>query len=66
MKPLIETNPYLLNKEHREIANAQSARTSCGVEGISLKPSKIKMIIEPSKSRQTFNKIKTRLNRTQY
>ena len=34
MKPLIETNPNLKNKEHREFANARSAITSCGVEGL--------------------------------
>jgi len=34
MKTLIETNPYLQNKEQAKMLNARSARTSCGVEGI--------------------------------
>lgn len=34
MKPLIETNPYLKNKEYREFTNARSVRTSSGVKGI--------------------------------
>lgn len=64
MKPLIETNPYLINKVHRETSNVRSARTSCGVEGVIVKPfSKAHERIDPSKTKQVFDKIKTRLNR---
>ena len=66
MKPLIETNPYLKNKEHREIANARSARTSCGVEGIKVRSvSKgVQIKIDSSKTKEVFNKMKQRLNRS--
>ena len=64
MRPLIETNPYLINKEHRETSNARSARTSCGVEGIKVKPfSKGHAQVDSSRSQKVLDKIKTRLNR---
>lgn len=64
MKPLIETNPYLINKEHRETSNARSARTSCGVEGIMVTTfSKNHIQIDSSKTQMVLNKIKVRLNR---
>ncbi len=65
MKLLIETNPYLINKEHRETSNARSAKTSCGVEGITVKPfSKAHIQLDSSRSEKVLDKIKTRLSRT--
>lgn len=66
MKPLIKTNPYLKNKEHREIANVRSARTSCGVEGIKVRSvsNGVQIKIDSSKTKEVFNKMKQRLNRS--
>lgn len=64
MKTLIETNPYLINKEHREASNARSARTSCGVEGIvvhSIPKSHIQ--VDSSRTQRVLIKIKDRLSR---
>lgn len=62
MKPLIETNPYLTNKEHRETSNARSARTSCGVEGIRVDSFSKKFNVDSSKTKRVLNKIRIRLN----
>ena len=62
MKPLIETNPYLTNKVHREASNARSARTSCGVEGIRVESDSNKFNIDSSKTQKVLNKIKIRFN----
>jgi len=63
MKPLIETNPYLINKEHREASNARSVKTSCGVEGITIKPFSMTQVrLDSSKTQLVLNKIKARLN----
>ena len=65
MKPLIETNPYLMNKVHRETSNARSARTSCGVEGIKVESfSKTHVHVDTSRTQAVLSKIKTRLNRS--
>jgi hypothetical protein len=64
MKPLIETNPYLTNKAHRETSNARSAKTSCGVEGIKVESfSKVNVQIDSSKTNVVLNKMKSRLHR---
>ncbi len=64
MKPLIETNPYLTNKANREISNARSVRTSCGVEGIKVDSfSKVHVQIDSSKTNAVLNKMKSRLHR---
>ena len=64
MKPLIETNPNLINKGHREFSNARSAKTSCGVEGIKVNySSKIHIQVDSTKTSDVFNKIKNRLDR---
>ena len=64
MKPLIETNPYLINKAHRETSNERSARTSCGVEGIKVVDfSKVYVQIDTYRTQEVLNKIKYRLNR---
>lgn len=62
MKPLIETNPYLTNKEHRVTSNARSARTSCGVEGIRVESVSKRFNIDSSKTQQVLNRIKNRLS----
>jgi len=63
MKTLLETNPYLKDKETAKSMNARSARTSCGVEGIKAKsPSKSSIKADSSKTKAVFNKIKNRLN----
>ena len=62
MKPLIETNPYLMNKEHRDASIALSVRSSCGVEGIVARPLPIDHInIDSSRSRELLSKIKKQL-----
>jgi len=67
MKPLIETNPYLINKAHRETSNVRSARTSCGVEGIKIASfSKIHIQIDPVKTDAILTKMKSRLHRYQH
>lgn len=64
MKPLIDTNPYLANKAHRETSNARSTRTSCGVEGIKVESfANIRIQIDSSKTDAVLNKIKNRLHR---
>lgn len=64
MKPLIETNPYLINKAHRETSNARSARTSCGVEGIKVASfSNVHIQIDSVKTDAVLNKMKSRLHR---
>lgn len=64
MKPLIETNPNLINKGHREFSNARSAKTSCGVEGIKVNySSKMHIQVDSTKTSDVFNKIKNRLDR---
>ncbi|RUQ81511.1 hypothetical protein [Legionella septentrionalis] len=60
MKPLIETNPYLKNKEQREASNNRSTRSSCGVEGIVMSPS-FSISIDSSRAKKGLEKIKTRL-----
>ena len=61
MKPLIQTNPYLSDKTHREASNARSARTSCGVEGIKVGASSSSL--KNTKSSKVLRKIKKRLAR---
>ena len=62
MKSLIETNPYLINKEHRESSTLRSVISSCGVEGIAVKPfSEQSTFINPMKTQEALNKIKVRL-----
>jgi hypothetical protein len=62
MKPLIQTNPYLKDKEYRETSNARSARTSCGVEGIKVEAfSKGQIHIDSTNTHKVFEKIKLRL-----
>lgn len=39
-KPLIETNPYLKDSAKRKKLIIRSVRTSCGIEGIEIKPEK--------------------------
>jgi hypothetical protein len=56
---LIETNPYLKDKEHREASNARSARSSCGVEGIRVGSFlKDPISIDSSKTREVLYKMK--------
>ncbi len=63
MKPLVETNPYLKNKEHREASNNRSTRSSCGVEGIIMSPSFSisSFSIDSSRAEKGLEKIKARL-----
>lgn len=64
MKPLIETNPYLINKENRESSTLRSVISSCGVEGIIVKPFPERhTFINPARTQEALNKIKTRLAR---
>lgn len=61
MKPLIETNPYLRNKEHREASNRLSTRSSCGVEGIVVSSSSEDFLIGSSRTKKALEKIRTRV-----
>ena len=61
MIKLIDTNPYLRNKEIRESSNYRSARTSCGVEGIVEKTNMQKIEIDSTKTKEVFSKIQLRL-----
>lgn len=63
MKPLVETNPYLKNKEHREASNNRSTSSSCGVEGIIVRPSFSisSFSLDSSKAAKGIEKIKARL-----
>ena len=64
MRPLIETNPYLINKDHLKISNTLSAKSSCGVEGIRVKSvSGIQIQVDASITNAVLNKIKSRLHR---
>lgn len=62
MKTLLETNPYLKDKEQAKILNTRSARTSCGVEGIVASVRSNTFIeINTSKSDAVLTRIKKRL-----
>ena len=61
MKPLIETNPYLTNKEHREASNKRSIRSSCGVEGIVVTSLSDSISIDSSRAKKGLEKIKARV-----
>jgi hypothetical protein len=64
MRPLIETNPHLINKDHLKISNTLSAKKSCGVEGIRIKSvSDVHIQIDTSITKAVLNKMKRRLNR---
>lgn len=64
MKTLLETNPYLQDREKTKLTNSRSARSSCGVEGIVIKSAPQKLKIDSSKSHAVYNKIKERLSRS--
>lgn len=64
MKTLLETNPYLQDKENAKHLNARSARSSCGVEGIVIKTTPLNVKIEGSKSHLVYSKIKERLSKS--
>jgi len=62
MKTLIETNPYLQDKEKAKILNARSARTSCGVEGIVYSNSSVE--INTARSDAILDKMRKRLSKS--
>ncbi|HAU3942030.1 TPA: hypothetical protein F7Z59_08025 [Legionella pneumophila] len=65
MKTLIETNPYLQDKEQAKILNARSARTSCGVEGIvASSGSNFAAKINTSRSDAVLDRMKKRLRKS--
>ena len=64
MKTLLETNPYLRDKENAKYLNVRSARSSCGVEGIAVKTAPSKVKIEGTKSHLVYSKMKERLTKS--
>ncbi len=63
MKPLIETNPYLKNKDYREASNKRSVHSSYGVEGIVVTSEPDNILVDHSRSKKALEKIKARVKR---
>lgn len=64
MKTLLETNPYLKDKEQARNSNIRSARTSCGVEGIAVSAHRHFVQIDTSRSDAVFDRMKKRLSQS--
>ena len=64
MKTLLETNPYLQDKEKAKHLNARSVRSSCGVESIVIKTTSLQVKIEKAKSCLVYSKMKERLSKS--
>ncbi|HEN4748193.1 TPA: hypothetical protein U5489_001415 [Legionella pneumophila] len=64
MKTLLETNPYLQDREQAKWYNARSTRTSCGVEGILAKDKPLDLKIDHSRSNAVLAEMKQRLQQS--
>lgn len=62
MKTLLESNPYLKDREAAKAINSRSAKTSCGVEGIVITDLSQKVKLDTSKSKLVYKRIKVRLD----